>query len=675
MTVAAKASSVEYLENGVTTSFAVPYRFIAAGTLEVRRITSDGTVTTLAYGTQWNATGGTSDAGGTLNLLVGSVSGAKLRIRRVTPRAQTADYATNDRFPAESHEQALDKDMMIEQEQDAFLEDTTSRALLVPEGEVAEEIPATADRAGKFLAFGPGGVPVAASGTGADDGLRVDLASPAAGGKIVAYKAPYTDSIARTIGGKFPDVVGVTDFGTSSDATSMFQKAMAAAQEYGRDLYIPRLDAGAKYLIGENIAVPDMMRLSGGGSGSGSSRVDAGSILEFEDASLDVNDGGGITLENFRVRRAGATPGAAISCVGGGQGFARNFWNNISVINSNDIGVLMSGGWLFTWLNPYVRECRIGVLIEQGAFVTGMNNMTFLGGEVQACIDAGVVLDRCKQVNFVGTAIEGNYGIGLGIGANVTEVNFLGYFEGNLGGHIAAYSHNGGTAGHIANLVVQGGTNFQNGAAASPTTPGPNVPAIYLPKLRSMHIEDQVRFAGYNTKTVPTIQIADVGDSYRAGGSIGQITTDAPPDMVLQNDCLFFGKETRREFYTNLLTTEGGPATPPIRCPIWKGSAIRRNPAKSMSVIIHMDVTGAGGVVTTTRAYDSAGVQIGSNVNNTTTVTAGYNRASITVPDAESVAYITVTRVGTTTSPSDDATGVTFTNIEVLTYENTVKNV
>lgn len=175
MTVAANTPSVEYLENGVTLAFAVPYRFIASNALEVTRIAADGTVTTLAYGSQWNATGGTTDAGGTLTLLIPSVAGARLRINRATPRAQQADYTTADTFPAESHEGALDKAMLIDQEQDAQIADMGERALLVPVGEQVQTIPSTDERANKFLAFNAAGAPIVSEGTGDDLVLRSDL--------------------------------------------------------------------------------------------------------------------------------------------------------------------------------------------------------------------------------------------------------------------------------------------------------------------------------------------------------------------------------------------------------------------------------------------------------------------------------------------------------------------
>src|SRR5690349_10207035 len=130
MTVAALTPSIKYLEDGVTLNFPVPFRYLEASNLTVTRVLGDGTSVNLAYGTSWSATPGPTDAGGTLTL-IGSVAGATLVIDRATPRNQSSDYQTNDTFPAETHELALDRDMMINQEQDAVL----GRAVLTPRDE------------------------------------------------------------------------------------------------------------------------------------------------------------------------------------------------------------------------------------------------------------------------------------------------------------------------------------------------------------------------------------------------------------------------------------------------------------------------------------------------------------------------------------------------------------
>ncbi len=148
MTVAALPSVAEYLEDGVTTSFPAPFRFKAATDLIVERIiTGTGTVTTLAIGVDYAVVGGQTDAGGTITRTA-ATNGAMLKIRRNTARAQPMVYTTGDRFPAVSHEEALDRQMLIAQEQAADHADLDSRALTVPPGEIAPPLAPLADRIG-----------------------------------------------------------------------------------------------------------------------------------------------------------------------------------------------------------------------------------------------------------------------------------------------------------------------------------------------------------------------------------------------------------------------------------------------------------------------------------------------------------------------------------------------
>jgi hypothetical protein len=149
MTVAAKAPIAEHLENGVTASFPAPFRFLDASDLEVTRIGAGGSSAVLPRGVAWTAAGGATDQGGAVTVAPSFLaSGTTLRIRRVTARAQKADYTTADTFPAESHEAALDRQMMIAQEQDAMHVDLADRSLTVPIGEQGFQLPPAAERVG-----------------------------------------------------------------------------------------------------------------------------------------------------------------------------------------------------------------------------------------------------------------------------------------------------------------------------------------------------------------------------------------------------------------------------------------------------------------------------------------------------------------------------------------------
>lgn len=148
MTVANITPTVTYLGDGTTVDFVVPYRFIDGTNLHVTLIDGSGVESVQTYGLAYSVSGGGTDSGGAVSMIVPPAIGEKLRINRVTPRTQTTDYQTNDSFPAETHELALDKEMMILQEIDGDLGDLELRALRVPAGETIPPLQPAAERIG-----------------------------------------------------------------------------------------------------------------------------------------------------------------------------------------------------------------------------------------------------------------------------------------------------------------------------------------------------------------------------------------------------------------------------------------------------------------------------------------------------------------------------------------------
>lgn len=156
MTVAALPATIDYFENGSTLAFAAPFRFKSSADLVVTRYFADGTKVTLVLGVDYTATGGSTDAGGTVTMTVAAVTGTRLRIKRVTARAQASTYTTGDRFPAELTEQTFDKAMLIDQEQDVAIADLQARALQFPVGSVVPEMPPLANGEGRVLGIADG---------------------------------------------------------------------------------------------------------------------------------------------------------------------------------------------------------------------------------------------------------------------------------------------------------------------------------------------------------------------------------------------------------------------------------------------------------------------------------------------------------------------------------------
>lgn len=147
MTVPVQTPSRSYTEDGVSTDFPVPFRYRDPADLRALRRDSAGTETVLVNGTDFSATVGDSEAGGTLTVTAAAASGTLLTIWRDTARAQQTDYSESGAFPAETHEGALDRAMLIAQEQDA----ERGRAVLAPRGEAGFQLRPRSEIEGKTL--------------------------------------------------------------------------------------------------------------------------------------------------------------------------------------------------------------------------------------------------------------------------------------------------------------------------------------------------------------------------------------------------------------------------------------------------------------------------------------------------------------------------------------------
>lgn len=109
MTVSSTTSSIIYVGDGLTTEFDVPFRFLEDSDLQLSIQATDGTVTNLVLNSDYTVSGANEDNGGKVYLVNPVGDQAKLSILRIMDMLQETDYRENERFPAESHERALDK--------------------------------------------------------------------------------------------------------------------------------------------------------------------------------------------------------------------------------------------------------------------------------------------------------------------------------------------------------------------------------------------------------------------------------------------------------------------------------------------------------------------------------------------------------------------------------------
>jgi len=106
MTVSTTSVSVTYTANGATTAFAVSFPFFEIAVDLV--VISSGATTRQVAGTDYTITGG-DGATGTITFTTAPATGYYVWIRRDTTKLQETNYVEGDAFPAETHEDALDR--------------------------------------------------------------------------------------------------------------------------------------------------------------------------------------------------------------------------------------------------------------------------------------------------------------------------------------------------------------------------------------------------------------------------------------------------------------------------------------------------------------------------------------------------------------------------------------
>ena len=109
MTISTQDSKVNYQGNGQTTVFQIPFPFLENNQIYVQKKDAQGNLINYTYATDYTVTGAGEENGGSVTLNVAPEQGSTISIYRDVPLTQEVDYRENEIFPAETHEEALDK--------------------------------------------------------------------------------------------------------------------------------------------------------------------------------------------------------------------------------------------------------------------------------------------------------------------------------------------------------------------------------------------------------------------------------------------------------------------------------------------------------------------------------------------------------------------------------------
>ena len=159
MTVSSTTVKNSYSGNGSTTQFAYGYKIFADSDLIVIiRVNSTGVETVKTLTTHYTVSGAGDASGGNVTFTSGNTpaSGQTVVIIREVPQTQAIDYIANDPFPAESHEEGLDRGTMTTQQ----VQEELNRAIKLSRTNTMTSTEFTVgatDRANKVLAFNSSG--------------------------------------------------------------------------------------------------------------------------------------------------------------------------------------------------------------------------------------------------------------------------------------------------------------------------------------------------------------------------------------------------------------------------------------------------------------------------------------------------------------------------------------
>ena len=238
--------------NGVTTSFPYSIKIREETDIVVQTVnsTTDAVVNTLVLndgGSLGYTVSFDTDAETlTVVTVTAPIAGEDLFVLRNLPLTQETDFPTASKFPAESIENALDKNIMIIQDQQEEL----NRAIKLSEASTTTNIIIPEPEANKLIAW-----------NGSGDNLVNTVA-------VVSSNVITTGSTeARELADRFADILSPLDFGAIGDSSTDDTTAVQSAVTYANTNNIP-LYLAKDYLISDATNITNLHDVEYIGSGS-----------------------------------------------------------------------------------------------------------------------------------------------------------------------------------------------------------------------------------------------------------------------------------------------------------------------------------------------------------------------------------------------------------------------
>ena len=197
MTISTTSIKNTYTGNNSTATFNYTFKIFANSDLQVIIRNASGVETVKTITTHYTVAGAGNNSGGSITFTSGNIptNTETVVIRRILPQTQSIDYIANDPFPAESHEEGLDRAMMtiqqVQEELDRSLKVSRTATLNTPE--ITDD---ASSRAGKLLGFSADGNSLDATIDGSGVATNATAAANSAKAAATSASAAATSATA-----------------------------------------------------------------------------------------------------------------------------------------------------------------------------------------------------------------------------------------------------------------------------------------------------------------------------------------------------------------------------------------------------------------------------------------------------------------------------------------------